>query len=122
MRNRPIDDPEPALAAAKDPHPSPGRGTTLESELIDAGVPLGRLAAVKTVLYSEAIRLTGEAFRRLLKSMDRSPAAVALERAICGDGGQSLSKAAEECGTSPQALHVAQTRIAKRIVRAQTSG
>lgn len=116
MRNRPVKDPEPHLARAIDPAAPPGRGVeNLETRLLDAGVPVTALREVGDVCREECIGFAASAIARLLRSLENTPAGVALQRAVLGANGRSLSQDADDSGTSKQALAVAESRVKARI-------
>jgi hypothetical protein len=115
MRHRPVKNPEPHLAAAVDGSPIPGRAETLTTRLLDAGVPPESVRAVEDVVVEDCIRFASTAIARILRSLEGSPAALALQRAVMGACGRSLADDADAAGTSKQALQVAESRVRARL-------
>jgi hypothetical protein len=113
--NRLVKNPEPHLAAAVDGSPLPGRAETLTTRLLDAGVPPESLRAVEDVVIEHGIQFASTAIARILRSLEGSPAAVALQRAVMGSAGRSLSDDADAAGTSKQALAIAEKRVLSRL-------
>ncbi len=92
----------------------PGRSHSLRDRLVEAGVPEHRAAEVEHVVTTESLRLAADAVGFIIRSLGRSPAAKALEIAVCG-GDETLEAAALESGTTEAALKMRVGRIRKRF-------
>lgn len=115
MRHRPLSDPSSALATVSDCRAGPGDELSLADDLLDAGVPRESLPHVVVVLRYHSTQLAAEFVRRLLLSLEKTPAAAVLQRAILGADGRSLADDAAEVGVSKQALAAAENRLKARL-------
>lgn len=89
---------------------------TMKTRLLAIGVAESRLQEAERIMQDCAFVCAGEMIRRLLRALDGTPAAEALQIAVLGPD-VSLTADAARAGTSKQALGVSVKRIKKRINR-----
>ena len=108
----------PAITAAADSELG-----ELEDLLREAGInPRPELLARLDVLLNRiAFTRCAEALRHIVRSLERSPAGIALERALLGTAGRSLADDAKEVGCSRQNIHHHE-KSAQRRLRHLTAG
>lgn len=79
----------------------------IEAILNEANIypPPATILQLESLVESESLKLAGEHVRHTIRSLERTPAARALERVILGDNGRSLADDATEVGCTKQNLH-----------------
>lgn len=114
MRYRRVRNPQRAIERAQ--AKAPRQAARLSPDvLIDAGVRKENLGELQRLIADHSLVLAAEVLRTLLLSLEKSPAAVALRRAVLGDDGVPLSAEASDCGTSKQSLSRSVLRLKKRL-------
>lgn len=120
MRHRPVKAPEAFIASAV-ASLIEGEAQSLPEFLLEQGLPPENLKAVEARFVAGAMQLCQNHqerwLRALLEVLGRSPAGMALRRAIVGAGGRTLAQDAESVGCDRSNLYRAEQRIRKRLAK-----
>lgn len=126
MRHRKLDcdvsdlvtGPEAMLIARRTAAPTfPDLAARIEDVLLDHGfsVPPECLMELEEVVEDHSFQLAGSFVRNLILSLGKSPAAIALARALLGTDGQSLEQDSLAAGCSKQNLHRKETAMRRKL-------
>ena len=108
-----------AVSRTPAPLPPPNEAEEIADLLESHGVCCARelVQSIERLTHKLAFRLAAEGLRRVLRSLPPSPANVAVERAVLGDG-ETLAEAAARAGCSRQAIHKAEAKARARLTSA----
>lgn len=104
------------IESIPDPAPAPGREPlSIRDEFLEIGVSPELVDRAVEAAEIYALGRMAEGLRQVVRRVGRTPAGLALNRAILGDDGRSFAEDAATVGITKQSLAESQKRIKKRL-------
>jgi hypothetical protein len=106
-------------AWVRSPEKEPTAAEQIEDALVEGGLPPaavpGCVARIEEIANDLAMTHAAEFVAHVLKSLDGTAAAISLQRAILGSGGESIRDAADRAGVSSTAVFKQEQKIRARL-------